>query len=281
MKKIKVLIAEDSLDFAKITKEFLSDNENIEVVGIANDGEEALHMLKSLNPDVLILDIIMPKLDGLGVLEELNNTNSKAKVIITSAICQDKIASKAISLGAEYFLLKPFNFETLLKQILECAKEEDNNPYFTNNTNTNIGIEEYTTSNQQIVKIPFIQNTKPVNLLDTTITNIIHEIGVPAHVKGYHYLREGIKLVVEDISILGAVTKELYPSIAKTYNTTPSRVERAIRHAIEISWTRGKSQLSQTLFGYSIKNSTHKPTNSEFIAVISDKIRLESHSLAK
>lgn len=276
MKKVKVLIAEDSLDFASIIKEHL-EMQGIEVVGVANDGIEALEMIETLNPDVLILDVIMPKLDGLGVLEKLNDINKNIKIIMMSAIGQEKITSKAISLGVDYFFLKPLDLSALSDRVLESVK--NNNFYFTNSLN----IESIKNNNLKLhtTNTPFIKSSNDENLLDTKITNIIHEIGIPAHIKGYLYLREGIKLVVNDVNILGAVTKELYPSIAKTYNTTSSRVERAIRHAIEISWARGKTQLSESLFGYSIKNSTHKPTNSEFIAVISDKIRLEEQSLAR
>ena len=276
MEKIKVLIAEDSLDFANIAKEHL-EMQGIDVIGVASNGLEALEMIETLNPDVLILDVIMPKLDGLSVLEKLNDMNKNINIIMMSAIGQEKITSKAISLGVDYFFLKPLDLDALSDRVLECV--ENNSFYFTKSPK----MESIKNNNFKLhtTNTPFITSSNDENSLDTKITNIIHEIGIPAHIKGYLYLREGIKLVVNDVNILGAVTKELYPNIAKTYNTTSSRVERAIRHAIEICWNRGKTQLSESLFGYSIKNSTHKPTNSEFIAVISDKIRLEGQSLAR
>lgn len=280
MKKIKVLLADDSADFASIVKESLEFNELVEVIGIAKDGVEALTMINSLKPDVLLLDVIMPKLDGLGVLEKLSSEDTNVKVIMLSALGQEQIVSKAISLGADYFMIKPFDMDTLLNRVLDYA--ENKNIYFKNVEAEQL-IENNTITNSAILKqnntTPFIKS-KDDNM-ESKITNIMHEVGIPAHIKGYLYLREGIGMVIEDVSLLSAVTKELYPNIAKIYDTTPSRVERAIRHAIEVSWSRGKTELTDALFGYSLKNAKHKPTNSEFIAVISDKLRLECYSLAK
>lgn len=276
MKNIKVLLADDCAEYASIIKESLEVNENIEIVGIANDGMEAIEMTNKLNPDVLILDVIMPKLDGLGVLEKLKNENQNVNIIMLSALGQEKITSKAIALGADYFMVKPCDTETLLNRVLDYA--EDKNIYF-----KNIEIEPTPKNNINLINenntTPFIKNND--GNIESKITNIMHEVGIPAHIKGYLYLREGIKMVIEDVNLLGAVTKELYPNIAKRYETTPSRVERAIRHAIEVSWNRGKTELTEMLFGYSLKNAKNKPTNSEFIAVISDKLRLEEYSLAK
>ena len=276
MKNIKVLLADDCAEYASIIKESLEVNENIEIVGIANDGMEAIEMTNRLNPDVLILDVIMPKLDGLGVLEKLKNENQNVNIIMLSALGQEKITSKAIALGADYFMVKPCDTETLLNRVLDYA--EDKNIYF-----KNIEVEPTPKNNINLINenntTPFIKNND--GNIESKITNIMHEVGIPAHIKGYLYLREGIKMVIEDVNLLGAVTKELYPNIAKRYETTPSRVERAIRHAIEVSWSRGKTELTEMLFGYSLKNAKNKPTNSEFIAVISDKLRLEEYSLAK
>jgi two-component system response regulator (stage 0 sporulation protein A) len=209
--------------------------------------------------------MVMPHLDGLGVLENINNTvmNKYPKVIILSAVGQEGVTQKAINLGADYYVVKPFNLTTLMKRINQLAGEdpEDNKMNFA----------------RTIVQPG---NGEKGEDLEIQITNIIHDIGVPAHIKGYQYIRDAIRLVVEDMDLLGAVTKELYPAIAKLNNTTPSRVERAIRHAIEVAWARGKTDVTDTIFGANSKVEG-KPTNSEFIAIIADKLRLErkkSHS---
>ena len=261
--KIKVLIADDNKDFCNILNEYLSTQDDVEVVGVAKDGLEALDILPQTNPDVLILDIIMPHLDGLGVLEKLHSEELEKfpKVIILSAVGQDKITQRAISLGADYYVVKPFDFETFMRRIRQIAGTEP-------------AIVERIRENQSF-PIEFISNKNSAYSLEAKITNIIHEIGVPAHIKGYLYLREAITMVVADMELLSAVTKELYPNIAKEFNTTPSRVERAIRHAIEVAWSRGKVDTINSLFGYTVHNEKGKPTNSEFVAMVADKLRLE------
>ncbi|WP_369813261.1 sporulation transcription factor Spo0A [Caloranaerobacter sp. TR13] len=260
--KIRIAIADDNKDFCSILHEFLLTQNDVEVVGIAKDGLEALELIENKMPDVLILDIIMPHLDGLGVLEKLYalELDKFPKIIVLSAVGQDKITQRAIALGADYYVVKPFNFDVFIKRIrqltgslpaiVEKRKQVDLKPSFINPVN----------------------NGKS---LEAKITNIIHEIGVPAHIKGYLYLRDAIGMVVENVELLSAVTKQLYPSIAKKYNTTPSRVERAIRHAIEVAWSRGKIDTINNLFGYTVHNEKGKPTNSEFIAMVADKLRLE------
>lgn len=261
--KIKVLIADDNKEFCNILNEYLSTQEDVEVVGIARDGLEALELLPDTNPDVLILDVIMPHLDGLGVLEKLQSTELEKfpKVIILSAVGQDKITQRAISLGADYYVVKPFDFESFMRRIRQIAGSEP-------------AIIDRRKENKSIQK-QFISNENASHSLEARITNIIHEIGVPAHIKGYLYLREAITMVVGDMELLSAVTKELYPSIAKEFNTTPSRVERAIRHAIEVAWSRGKVDTINSLFGYTVHTQKGKPTNSEFVAMVADKLRLE------
>ena len=261
--KIKVLIADDNKDFCNILNEYLSTQDDVEVVGVAKDGLEALDILPQTNPDVLILDIIMPHLDGLGVLEKLQSEELEKfpKVIILSAVGQDKITQRAISLGADYYVVKPFDFETFMRRIRQIAGTEP-------------AIVERIKENQS-APTEFISNKNSAYSLEAKITNIIHEIGVPAHIKGYLYLREAITMVVADMELLSAVTKELYPNIAKEFNTTPSRVERAIRHAIEVAWSRGKVDTINSLFGYTVHNEKGKPTNSEFVAMVADKLRLE------
>lgn len=258
---INVLIADDNKDFCNILNEYLSTQEDIQVIGLAKDGAEALEMISKQIPDVLILDIIMPHIDGLGVLENLNSMNLSRypKIIVLSAVGQDKITQKAINLGADYYVVKPFDFEILVKRIKELANGSDQ---VVERRNKSL-------ENNNLIK-------KEVKSLEAKITNIIHEIGVPAHIKGYLYLREAIGMVVNNMELLSAVTKELYPSIAKKFNTTPSRVERAIRHAIEVAWSRGKVDTINNLFGYTIHTDKGKPTNSEFIAMVADKLRLES-----
>ncbi|WP_130807128.1 sporulation transcription factor Spo0A [Senegalia massiliensis] len=262
--KIDILIADDNKDFCNILNEYLSTQDDVNVSGIANDGLEALDLISNKIPDVLVLDIIMPHLDGLGVLEKLNSINldKYPKIIVLSAVGEDKITQRAISLGADYYVVKPFDFEVFMKRIrqLNGGMGETNKRNI--NSNKANGIINRTTYNK-------------TKTLEANITNIIHEIGVPAHIKGYLYLREAIGMVVERIDLLSAVTKELYPEIAKKFNTTPSRVERAIRHAIEVAWSRGKIDTINNLFGYTVQNNKGKPTNSEFIAMVADKLRLE------
>ncbi len=261
-KKTKILIVDDNKDFCNIMDEYLGKQDDIEVMGIANNGREAIKLISKDLPDLIILDIIMPHLDGLGVLEEMNKMDLEEfpKVIILSAVGQDKITQRAINLGADYYVIKPFDFEVFIERIRQMTGTGEINIL---NSPVNRNIQG---------RSVLVKNNRS---LEAEITNIIHEIGVPAHIKGYLYLREGITMVVERIELLSAVTKELYPSIAKKFNTTPSRVERAIRHAIEVAWSRGKLDTINNLFGYTVNNNRGKPTNSEFIAMVADKLRLE------
>ncbi|TCO79206.1 sporulation transcription factor Spo0A [Marinisporobacter balticus] len=264
MKNISVIIADDNKDFCDILNEYLGKQEDLEIVGVAKDGLEAIDLVSEELPDVLVLDIIMPHLDGLGVLEKLASMNLKKfpKIIVLSAVGQDKITQRAIALGADYYVVKPFDFEIFIKRIRQLTG--------------NVQFTPEKRSNYKDLLINTSPNTpNKMKSLEAEITNIIHEIGVPAHIKGYLYLREAITMVVENIEMLSAVTKELYPSIAKKFNTTPSRVERAIRHAIEVAWSRGKVDTINNLFGYTVHNDKGKPTNSEFIAMVADKLRIE------
>ena len=223
-------------------------------------------MIKNSIPDVILLDVIMPRLDGLGVLENIKqmNTEKQPICIMLSAVGQDKITQQAISLGAEYYVVKPFEIELLIKRIRELK-------YYKPNSKSNfIGRE---IKSQYIELSP--DSSKNEENLEALVTNLIHEVGVPAHIKGYQYLREAIMMVVNDIDVINQITKSLYPQIAKKYKTTPSRVERAIRHAIEVAWGRGQQEAVENIFGYTISALKGKPTNSEFIAMIADKLRLE------
>ena len=267
--KIKIVLADDNKDFCQVLKEYLSNEDDIEILGIAKDGIEALDLVKRTQPDLLVLDVIMPHLDGLGVIEKLNAMDipKMPKIIVLSAVGQDKITQSAINLGADYYIVKPFDFVIFINRIRELVSNKTAHIEPKSRVNTDI----------QMTRSNFVKNSGNI---ETEITNIIHEIGVPAHIKGYLYLREAIKMVIDNVELLGAVTKELYPSIAKKFNTTPSRVERAIRHAIEVAWSRGKVDTINQLFGYTVHNTKGKPTNSEFIAMIADKLRLE-HSMVK
>ncbi len=256
--KIRVFVADDNKDFCDVICSFLEKQEDIEVVGVAYDGIEAYNKIINDSTDVAIIDGIMPRLDGLGVLEKLNKVENPEKspiCIILSAMTQEKVAQRAMDLGADYYIAKPFDMESLISRIRQLK--------FQISEKVNNGS-----------ALGFMNVANGLNL-ETKVTNILHEIGVPAHIRGYHYMREAIIMAVGDIDVLNYITKELYPSIAKKCNTTPSRVERAIRHAIEVAWSRGKVDVIDKLFGYTINNHKGKPTNSEFIALIADRLRLE------
>lgn len=267
--KITILIADDNIDFTRTLSAYLEKMEDIEVVGIAKDGNEAFEIIKGTHPDILLLDVIMPHLDGIGVLEKLNETTMTKKPIsiMLSAVGQDKITQKAISLGAQYYVVKPFDIELLIKRIRDLR-------YYQPTPNNNFIARE---SKPQYIDIS-PENKKDERNLEALVTNLIHEVGVPAHIKGYQYLREAIMMVVNDIEVINQITKQLYPDIAKKFHTTPSRVERAIRHAIEVAWSRGKADEVENIFGYTVSATKGKPTNSEFIAMIADKLRLELKS---
>ena len=270
--KISVLIADDNKEFCSILNDYLLNQKDIVVTGIAKDGREALELIVERKPDLVILDIIMPHLDGLVVLEKLNTMDLEKtpRIIILSAVGQDKITQQAITLGADYYTVKPFDMEVFTKRIREMF----NSAPTIQESSAQSNRVSYPTTSSYILTSE--QKSKTPIDLETEITNIIHEIGVPAHIKGYMYLREAITMVVNDMELLSAVTKELYPSIAKKYNTTASRVERAIRHAIEVAWGRGQIEAINKLFGYTVHNDKGKPTNSEFIAIIADKLRLKN-----
>ncbi len=265
--KVTVLLADDNLDFTNTLTGYLSKQEDMEVIGVARDGKEAVEMIKNTNPDIALLDVIMPHLDGLGVLEEINNSKmEKAPLcIMLSAVGQDKITQKAISLGAQYYVVKPFDIELLIKRIRELKLYQNaqvRNSFIAREVKPSyIEIEPTAKKNE--------------SHLEALVTNIIHEVGVPAHIKGYQYLREAIMMVVNNIDVINQITKQLYPEIAEKYGTTPSRVERAIRHAIEVAWGRGQTDAVESIFGYTVSATKGKPTNSEFIAMIADKLRLE------
>ena len=268
--KITVLIADDNAEFAMTLRGYLEKEEDMEVIGVAKDGNEAFQIIKTTEPDIVLLDVIMPHLDGLGVLEKISETsfNKKPLCIMLSAVGQDKITQKAINLGAQYYVVKPFEIELLIKRIKELKY------YQPTSTRNNFINREIKASYIEIEP----ENKKDEKNLEALVTNIIHEVGVPAHIKGYQYLREAIMMVINDIDVINQITKQLYPDIAKKFKTTPSRVERAIRHAIEVAWGRGQNDTVESIFGYTVSAAKGKPTNSEFIAMIADKLRLELKS---
>ncbi len=261
MEKLNVAIADDNEKMVEMLGKLIEEDNELELVGKAHNGEEICKIIRSKEPDVVVLDIIMPKVDGLSVMEKMNHDRSIKKMpsfIVVSAVGQERITEDAFNLGADYYVLKPFDTQMLLNRIKHMKT-------FASRRTKEIARKE--TSEE---KSAYSQRN-----LETDVTNIIHEIGVPAHIKGYQYLRDAIILCVNDMEMLNSITKILYPTIAKRQQTTPSRVERAIRHAIEVAWSRGKMDTIDELFGYTVSTGKGKPTNSEFIALIADKIRLE------
>ena len=242
-KYCKVLLADANEGFRGLLAEQLGKTEGFTVVGAVGDGREALRMVRETCPDLLVMDVILPGLDGLSLLRQLPKENGP-KVIVLSALYNDITVADALSAGASYFIPKPCEMGALLDRM-------------------------------RAVMAPPDRGEKHPADLKNLVTEIIHEIGVPAHIKGYQYLREAIMITVEDMDVINAVTKVLYPEVAKRFSTTPSRVERAIRHAIEVAWDRGDLETLQKFFGYTVSNTKGKPTNSEFIAMIADRLVLE------
>ena len=254
------MVADDNREFCNLLAECISSHKDIDLVATANNGLDAIDKVYEHRPDVLILDIIMPHLDGLGVLEKLNNNdNHRPRVIVLTAFGQESITQQALRLGADYYVLKPFNIDVLIRRIRDLQAVD---------SGLIISRESYPDHR-------YIISGEPKIDMETEITHLLHEIGVPAHIKGYQYLRYAIYLVIEDMTILNSITKTLYPEIAIKYDTTPNRVERAIRHAIETAWERSDFEVINRFFRYTIRNDKGKPTNSEFIAMLADKLRLK------
>ncbi len=249
----RVLIVDDNHDLCEVLTGFLDSQSDMSVVGVAYDGIEALKKISELEPDVVVLDIIMPHLDGMGVLERLSEQrlNHRPRFVILTALSQERIVQQLTDVGADYYVIKPFDIETLAERIRQVM------------------------SSHQIIKGKHIDYSPPSRDLHSEVTRLIHDMGIPANIRGYTYLREAIILVIGEATLLNSVTKELYPRVADTFDTTAARVERAIRHAIEIAWTRGNIELLNGVFGYTVSSEKGKPTNSAFIARIADKIRLD------
>ena len=261
MEKLNVAVADDNERMVEVLGQIIEEDADLKLVGKAHNGEELCNLIQEKEPDVVVLDIIMPKMDGLAVMEHFAHDSKLKKIpsfIVVSAVGKERITEDAFSLGADYYVLKPFDNKMLLNRIKHARRAGERRM-------REISRQTERTEEKQV----------PVRNLETDVTNIIHEIGVPAHIKGYQYLRDAIILSVNDMEMLNSITKILYPTIAKRHQTTASRVERAIRHAIEVAWSRGKMDTIDELFGYTVSTGKGKPTNSEFIALIADKIRLE------
>ena len=257
--KIKVMIADPNEEFRMLLSQALADEGDIEVVGTATDGAEAFAMLAETRPDVLLLDLILPKLDGLGVLQRMAETDCHPAVLVVSAFYNEQMIARSAALGAYYFIPKPCDVGALAARVRQSVAGPE--------------LRQTASGRQAAYLAP-----EPEPDLESAVTEVIHEIGVPAHIKGYQYLREAIIITIQDMEVINAVTKVLYPAVAKKFGTTPSRVERAIRHAIEVAWDRGDLETLQKFFGYTVSNIKGKPTNSEFIAMIADCLSLRRKS---
>ena len=248
-KRTTVLVADGSEEFCTQLSAALQ-NGGYQVVGTAADGNSAIEQIRAAAPEVVVLDLMLPKADGITVLKSLPR-EGRPKILLLSAFATDYVATAAVAAGADYLMLKPCTAQTVALRVGEILEAERS-------------------------AVSKRQSAAPD--IETLVTNVIHEIGVPAHIKGYQYLREAIIIAVGDMEVINAVTKVLYPQVAKTFCTTPSRVERAIRHAIEVAWDRGDLDTLQRFFGYTVSNTKGKPTNSEFIALIADRLQLQLRS---
>ena len=249
MDKSTIIIADNSEEFCAALAAALQRTDRFDVVGIANDGEQAIRMICERKPELLVLDLMLAKQDGISILKALASMDCRPATLATSGFVTEFVAAAAANLGARYLMLKPCDTSALVERLEEIRGGE---------------------SQRKI-----LDRRSGKQSIEAMVTNIIHEIGVPAHLKGYQYLREAIIIAGNDMDVINAITKVLYPQVAKTFQTTPSRVERAIRHAIEVAWDRGDLDTLQRFFGYTVSNTKGKPTNSEFIALIADKLQLQ------
>lgn len=255
MEKIKLLVIDDNINLVDMVKEYFSNTNNIEVAYTAYDGLEGIEVIQREkdNYDVIVLDLIMPKKDGIYVLEEMQKRGINKKVIVATSYNANEIIREVSEFGVSYFILKPFELNDLEKRINEITNQK---------------------KNENSKNIDFHYNN-----LQVSITKVLHELGIPSHIKGYQYIREAVGIIFERPETIGGITKELYPELAMKFDTTVSRVERAIRHAIEVSWNRGNWDLMEDIFGHSVDIDKAKPTNSEFIVTIADKLRLDFHKV--
>ena len=258
--KIRVLIADPNEDFQQLMKNLLSQEPDMEAAGTTSDGSDALAKIEALHPDVVLLELVQPRLDGMGVLRKLSEKESAPPVLVLTGFVNAHVVAECANLGAAYFMSKPCDTAELMQRLRQSAQT---------------GKKPLPVAAGRVSTAAPEPKAADNASLESVVTDVIHEIGVPAHIKGYQYLREAIMIAVQDMDVINAITKVLYPQVAKTFATTPSRVERAIRHAIEVAWDRGDLETLQRFFGYTVSNTKGKPTNSEFIALIADKLQLQ------
>lgn len=249
---IKILMIDDNVKLIDAVKEYFKNNEEVKVVLEAYNGLEGMEIIKNKTDefDIILLDLIMPKKDGLYVLEEMKNNNIDKKVIVETSYNASEAIREVAEYDVNYFILKPFDLEDLEKKIYDAFKKKNDKSIDFYNSN-----------------------------LQVSISKLLHDLGIPSHIKGYQFLRDAVNMLFEDPNMIGGITKELYPELANKYNTTVSRVERSIRHAVEVSWNRGDIDLMEKIFGHSVDIDRAKPTNSEFIVTIADKLRLDFHKV--
>lgn len=267
MAELSVAIVDDNPMILNTLDEILKNEDGLSVIGKAENGEDAINMIVAKTPDVVLLDLIMPKIDGISVVERVKNEHPALKnpaFIILSAVGGEQMADEAFRAGANYYLMKPFDRTALVNKIRHVGKQPAQERF-----------REVKPAAARAEAVKMSKEEYMEEHLETDITRMLHELGIPAHIKGYQYLRDAITMAVKDQEMMSSVTKILYPTIAKKHQTTSSRVERAIRHAIEVAWGRGKMETIDEVFGYTVSTGKGKPTNSEFIALISDKITLE------
>lgn len=263
--KIRIFTADANLDFCKVLERVATAEKDVEIVGTAADGAEALTKIAELRPDAVLLELVLPTLDGLEVLRRMPETGCKPSVIVLSGFINNNVVTACSAAGADFFVTKPCDAAMLLTRVRQVVGQAHSSA-------PSGGFDCRTFAAPQ---------SQDAANLEAVVTDIIHEIGVPAHIKGYQYLREAIILTINDMDMINAVTKVLYPEVAKKFATTPSRVERAIRHAIEVAWDRGDIETLQKFFGYTVSNIKGKPTNSEFIAMIADNLSLRRKQTAQ
>lgn len=270
---IKVYLGDMNIEFTKELASFLKNDKEIDIVGSSTNGTTIYSDILRLKPDIVILEMILPGLDGLGILEKMCECTEElsCQFIMLSSITDERMISRSFQLGASYYMVKPIELSSILDRI-KLLK----------NLNEPTQTKENRSIPKEVTDAFVAVTSEPTKELDieVRITNILHNVGVPAHIKGYMYLRDAITMVVEDMDLLSGITKELYPAIAKKYDTTSSRAERAIRHAIEVAWSRGDRTILGQLFGCASQISMRKPTNGEFIAIIADKLRLENKKIS-
>jgi len=247
MEKLKIVLADEDEKVLKNLKENFTDDK-FEIVATTDNGSELIEIINSQSPDIVVCDIVLKNCDGFKVLESVKNSTSK--IVIHSSLSMDGFINKAISMGAKYYCIKPFDITTLKERVVDLCdtQKPQTNTFF---------------------------NAKVGNQIEEKITNIFITVGIPAHIKGYQFLREAIKLAIANPEIINSITKKLYPTIAEKFDTSASKVERAIRHAIEVAWNRGKIENINNLFGIKVYSSNEKPTNGEFIALVADKMLIE------